>query len=249
MRLVVPAVKPGRGPAHAQIEAGLADAVASRALAPGERLPPERTLAELFGVSRMTVRHALGSLVRRGLVARQVGRGGGTFVAEPKLELAGLAALSDQLRTLGREAGARVLSARELGASSDVAGQLEIARDAPVYEIVRVRLVDGAPVALERGSYPADVFPTLLDAPLTGSLYELFRARYPASVPVRAVERLEAAVARPDEARALGIATGEPLFRVERVAYSAGGRPVELGRDLFRGDRTRVVWETELPAA
>jgi DNA-binding GntR family transcriptional regulator len=36
---------------------------------------------------------------------------------------------------------------------------------------------------------------------------------------------------------------------VERVAYSRAGQPVEFARDLFRGDRTRIVmWTSELPA-
>src|SRR5947209_11974896 len=113
MALRVPHVKPGRGPAHAQIESWLDDAVAAGRLGPGDRLPPERELAERLGVSRMTLRHALDSLARRGLLVRRVGRDGGTFVAEPKLELAGLAGLSDQLRAQGRAAGARVLPATE----------------------------------------------------------------------------------------------------------------------------------------
>ena len=245
MRSAIEPVKRERGPAHVQIEAWVADAVADGRLTPGERLPPERELAGRFAVSRMTVRHALASLQRRGLVARHVGRGGGTFVSEPKLELAGLAALSDQLRALGLEAGARVLSARELPAAPDVARALELRPGAPVYELVRVRLADGAPVALERGAYPTDAFPGLLEQPLDGSLYELFRRRYD-DVPVRAVERLEGAVAGRDEADALGVAPGDPLLRVERVAYGRAGRPLELGRDLFRADRTRVVWESEI---
>ena len=98
MALRVPHVKPGRGPAHAQIETWLEDALAGGKLGPGDRLPPERELAERLHVSRMTLRQALDSLERRGLLARRVGRDGGTFVAEPRIELAGLAALSDQLR-------------------------------------------------------------------------------------------------------------------------------------------------------
>ncbi|MFN2628839.1 MAG: UTRA domain-containing protein [Gaiellaceae bacterium] len=42
------------------------------------------------------------------------------------------------------------------------------------------------------------------------------------------------------------MATGEPVMLVERTAYSASGRALELSHDLFRGDRTRVVWESEL---
>src|SRR5438132_5770084 len=118
MEMTITPVKPGRGPAHAQIEEWLEGAIARGRLAPGDRLPPERELAGKLRVSRMTLRQALASLERRGLVARHVGREGGTFVEEPKLELAGLSALSDQLRDLGLAAGARVLSALERTATA-----------------------------------------------------------------------------------------------------------------------------------
>ena len=65
-------------PAWAQIEAQLAERIESGGLQAGERLPPERELARSLGVSRMTVRQALDTLARRGLVDRGVGRG--TFV-------------------------------------------------------------------------------------------------------------------------------------------------------------------------
>src|SRR3954471_21448061 len=143
MPLRVPHVKPGRGPAHAQIETWLEDALAGGKLGPGDRLPPERELAERVYVSRLPPHPAPCHLDRRGLLARRVGRDGGTFVAEPRIELAGLAALSDQLRARGLAAGARVLSARERGASAG-----EAALGARVFDVVRVRLADGEPVAL-----------------------------------------------------------------------------------------------------
>lgn len=245
MGVQLPSVKRDQGPAHAQIEAWLAEAVAEGRLRAGERLAPERELAGSLGVSRMTLRHALSSLERRGLIVRRVGRDGGTFVAEPKLELTGLAGLSDQLRALGLAAGARVLSATERPASAIEVSPLELEPDALVYEIVRVRLANAEPVALERTSLPAAVFPGLLEQPLERSLYELMRERYD-DVPVRAVERLEAVAAASDEAEALELPPGSPLIRVERVAFGASGRPLELSRDVFRGDRTRVSWESEI---
>jgi GntR family transcriptional regulator len=233
-------VKPGHGPAHAQIEASLERTLDRGALTAGDRLPPERELAERFGVSRMTVRQALGTLEQRGRLRRSKGRHGGTFVAAPKLELAGTSALSDQLRGLGVAVGARVLGALERDAApgEELLGRRVLAID-------RVRLANGEPVALERTAYPADAFPGLLDQPLDGSLYELIRGLYD-EVPVRAVEHLEPALARADEAEALDIEPGAPVMLVERVAYSAGGRPVERSLDVFRGDRTRVVWESEI---
>ena len=67
-------------PAWVQIEEQLTERIEAGRLAPGERIPPERELAEHLSVSRMTVRQALASLAARGLVERGVGRG--TFVRE-----------------------------------------------------------------------------------------------------------------------------------------------------------------------
>ncbi len=188
----------------------------------------------------MTLRQALGALEQQGRLVRNKGRYGGTFVAEPKLELAGTSALSDQLRGLGLAAGAQVLSAVERDAEPD-----EAELGARVYAIERVRLANGEPVALERGAYSVDAFPGLLDGRLDGSLYELIRARYD-DVPVRALERLEPALARDEEAQRLGIDPGAPVMLVDRTAYSAGGSAVERSRDVFRGDRTTIVWEAQI---
>jgi len=65
--------------------------------------------------------------------------------------------------------------------------------------------------------------------------------------PHRARESLEPVTAGVREAEALEVAEGAPLMLVERVAYAQTGQPVEFARDLFRGDRTRIVmWTSEL---
>jgi GntR family transcriptional regulator len=261
-----------RGPGatvHTQIEDWLAGQIAMGALVPGDRLPTEHDLAGWFGVSRMTLRQALAELVRRGLVTKTVGRHGGTFVAAPKLEqdLTTLAGFSEQLRRNGMAAGARVLAARPRPAGPAAAAALRTGPDDPVFEVSRIRLADGKPVALERSLFPADRFPGLLDSPLEGSplegslpplegslpplegsLYELLEVRYGLR-PHRARESLEPVTAGGYEAGALEVAVGAALMLVERVAYDQSGEPFEYARDLFRGDRTRVVmWTSGLAA-
>jgi GntR family transcriptional regulator len=242
-----------RGPGttvHAQIEDWLAELISVGRLGPGDRMPTEQDLAAWLGVSRMTLRHALASLARRGLVTRTVGRKGGTFVAESKLEqdLTTLAGFSEQLRRHGMVAGARVLSAVERPAGPVAAAALELAEGAPLYEVRRVRLGDGKPIALEHSLFPAAVFPGMLQCRLDGSLYELLEAKY-GRRPFRARERLEPVTAGVREAEALEVKEGAALMLVERTAYSDEGLPVEFARDLFRGDRTRLImWTSELPA-
>ena len=218
---------------YARIVAHVEQAIAAGELAPGDRLPAERELAAEHGVSRMTVRQALQTLESRGLLRRAIGRNGGSFVAQPKLErdLGTFSGLSEQLRRQGVAAGARVLSARAAHGS---------------IEIVRVRLADGEPLALERSSFPADRFAGLLALDLTGSLYDLLDEHFDAA-PVRAVERIEPVLADAEEAEVLGLPVGAPLMLVDRTAYDSAGLVVETARDVFRGDRTSIVaWTSEL---
>jgi len=232
-------------PAYAQIEDRVAEAIAAGELKPGDRLPSERELATRLNVSRMTLRQALDSLARRGLVHRTVGRRGGTFVAEPKIErdLNAPAGLTQQLRRQGHRAGAKVVSAEQIRAGRQAADALSIPEGAMTLEVVRLRLSDGEPLALERSIFPADRFPGLLDGPLDGSLYEIFERRYGTRV-ARTVERLEPVIADKHEASLLEGKAGMPLLLVERTAFGENHIPVEWARDLFRGDRTRVIVES-----
>ena len=66
----------------------LAQSIRLGVLVEGDRLPPERELAETFGVSRVTLREAIKALRDAGLVESRRGRGGGTFVAAPRRERA-----------------------------------------------------------------------------------------------------------------------------------------------------------------
>jgi GntR family transcriptional regulator len=233
---------------HGQIEDWLARAIAAGQLSPGDRLPTEHDLAAWLGVSRMTLRHALGELAQRGLVIRAVGRHGGTFVAEPKLDqdVTTLTGFSEQLRRHGMVAGARVLGATEVPAGPAAAAALGLRDGDPVHEVRRIRLADGRPMVLERSQFPVSLFPDLLSCRLDGSLYELLEDRF-GQRPHRAKESFEPVIATVREAEALEVDEGAPLMLVERTAYSRAGLPLEYARDLFRGDRTRVViWTSEL---
>ena len=99
-------------PAHARIERWLTDLIGRGDLVVGDRLPPEGQLAAILGVSRMTLRQALGRLETVGTVQRKPGRMGGTFVDEPKIlcDLTGLAGFTEQMQRNNVRAGARIVS-------------------------------------------------------------------------------------------------------------------------------------------
>ena len=151
-------------PAWVQIEERLADRIESGSLAAGERIPPERDLAEALSVSRMTVRQALASLAARGLVERGVGRG--TFVRETGKvvhDLTRVAGFTADVERQGLAAGARILEATETPAPDQVATALGLEPGAPVVRLQRVRLGGDRPMTLEDSWVPAERFPGLLD--------------------------------------------------------------------------------------
>jgi GntR family transcriptional regulator len=219
-----------------QIEAGMK---------PGDRMPSERELTERFGVSRMTARQALVELENEGYLVRVQGKG--SFVATPKIEqpLATLTSFTEDMRRRGLEAGAEVLQAGEVPAGRRVAQALGIAETAPVFRLERLRLAGGVPMALETSHLDVAYFPNLgaLDFAHV-SLYQILRERYGVRL-VRATQSLEAVPADERQAEILHVREGSPLMLMERVSRDQHGRPVEMVRSYYRGDRYRFVAELQ----
>ena len=228
-------------PAWVQIEEQLTERIEAGRLAPGERIPPERELADYLSVSRMTVRQALASLAARGLVERGVGRG--TFVRESGTvthDLTRFTGFTGQVERSGLQAGSRIIEARQCAAPETVADALGLEAEAPMLRIERVRFGGGLAMTLEDTWLPADRFPGLLERDLGGSIYALMADHYDLG-PVSAMERLEPVAARAHDTEHLGVVEGSPLMLVERTSYAADGTPVEFARDRHRGDRARFV--------
>lgn len=211
---------------------------------PGDRLPAESELAASFGVARMTVRNALEILQFEGLIDRRRGRAGGTFIRcePPLIELTRIDGILPQLREHGVAVESTVLSAQRGAASATVAQALELRVGDPVLNIVRMRAIDGVPALLENSYFPAALFPRLLEADLTRSLYELlgnFENR-----PASKIEEIVTARASAAEKKLMGVTHSLLLLRITRVARDFAGVAVEYSEDLLRSDSTRIQVRT-----
>ena len=232
----------GLGPIAADARTRVLDLIAARELRSGDRVGAERERAESLGVSRSTLRQALGILEGSGVIRRVPGRSGGIFVAGPKVErdLSQIVGVPDLLREQGFTAGSRLVSVSVVPADDKSAAALNLAPGAFVVSIVRIRLADGVPISLEHARLPADKVPGLPERELGGSLYELLEREYGLR-PHEATERIEVMHATTDEAAILGIRLGDALLSVQRTTVDADGVPFEYSHDLFRADRTRIV--------
>jgi GntR family transcriptional regulator len=234
-------------PSHARISAWLLGRVSARKVRPDDKLPPEEELAASLGVSRMTLRQALGSLEQQGWIERRRGRSGGNFIREPQVEvdLTGLPGFTEQMRRLNVRAGSRIVRAHVVKPAAEVAAGLELSRTDDVFEIVRVRSARREPLALEETYLPAQLFPGLLDRSLTGSIYGLMRTHYDLA-PHHAQEWLEPEISSAEHAALLEVEPGSALMLVTRKASTAVGVVVEYARDRYRSDRTRLSLRTGL---
>ncbi len=233
-------------PLHHQVFRDLKAALDSGEWLPGDRLPPERELAERYGCSLITVRHALGELVRDGRIERTRGRG--TFVLPPRIErdIAGTMSFAEEMRRRGLDSATRVVTARIEAAGEAVASLLEIAEDAAVVYLERVRLGGGEPLILEQARLPAERFPGLLAFDLERrSLYDILAERYGTRI-MRARETVEPVMLRRREAELLELPTRSLALQIDGVAHTTDGSAVETARSFVRGDRTRYYLERDV---
>ncbi len=204
----------------------------------GDALPSERELSDTVGISRVTVRKSLDILLREGLLSRR--HGSGTYIA-PRIEqpAALLAGFSADMANRGQAPGSVWLEKATGLPTPDEAMTLGLAPGQAVHRIARVRTADGEPLAIERAVIPAQYLPSLSD--LGASLYAALEAR--GARPVRGLQRLQASLATPQEAKLLSLPAGAAILRIERRGFLANGAAVEFTRSAYRGDRYDFVTE------
>src|SRR3990172_5248384 len=149
-------------PLYDQIERNLRDLIINGKWNPGEVMPSEWELVELYGVSRLTVRRALDELVRQNWLDRK--QGVGTFVPQPVTASISASKLSftEQMRSIGRKPSSQLVNQRETPATAKIARLLRIEEGQSIIEITRVRLADDEPILLETSCLSMNSFPSLV---------------------------------------------------------------------------------------
>ena len=223
-----------RGPRYVQLYRHLAAAISSGALEASSQLPPERDLAELAAVSRVTVRQAVAQLVTEGLLEQR--RGAGTFVrpqpAKMEQSLSALLSFTEYMRARGKTSSSQIIRRGLFLPTPDEQMALGLPNGERVARVDRIRSADGAAIALEYSSLPQDILPD--PDQVQTSLYDILRAA--GCAPMRAVQRINAVNIGPEQARLLHLGEGAAVLRVDRTAYLPSGRPIEYTRGLYRSD-------------
>jgi len=236
----LPASHESANPLYVQLASTIRGLIETGVLRGSEALPSERDLAKATGFSRITVRNAIEDLFREGLLSRR--RGAGTFVS-PQIDqpLSILVGFTEDMKRRGAASKSIVLEKTSGIPSPDEALKLGLFSGDQVVRLSRVRLANGEPLAVENAVVPLSA---VTPEAIGESLYDALRVT--GHRPVRALQRLRAAIADAREAELLDVEVGTPVLHIERRAFLANGRPIEVTRSSYRGDRYDFVAELKI---
>jgi GntR family transcriptional regulator len=206
---------------------------------PGDRLPSEGALARQLGISRSTLREAMGYLESHGLVTRR--HGSGTFVALPPQPVlhAGLEQL-ESLYILAKRVGAaverRTWRVDALPAQPEIAAALELASGAEVARAEMTAALNGVLFAYLTG-YASVEFapPDELASYAGGSLLDFLNEREQLRI-ASCRSEIFSAGANHQAARELDVALGSPLLYLKETQFNETGQPLIYSLNYFRTD-------------
>lgn len=223
-------------PLYVQLMEELETSIRNGVYKPGDKIMTEAEMAKEYGVSLITVRKAVGSLMEKGLVVRKQGKG--TFVTKPKYSrnMKKLQSFTEMCEQMGVKPGAQVLENRLIMADKKVADRLGIEPGSNVVYISRLRLADGEPVQVEKSYFPLK-YAFLLEEDLNnGSMFECLKEKAGAKV-ASSEKMIELCRATAEEAALMDVKKWDYLLFVKSTAYDENGEPMYAGIQLINGDR------------
>lgn len=213
-------------PRYVRVYATLREWINSGKYGPGDQLPTEDEIGQLFAVSRITTRRAIDLLVEDELVFRVHGKG--TFVAANVRDRAGIETIFQRTRTargIANRSRLADIEVVETGADAHVAIDLRIPVHHPVTRITYVRVFRALPVGYVEIHIPVDQARIRPDDIGTRSILELLEQ---AGVGIGAADQLiGATLADPFLAGKLGLSVGVPLLTIKQIVMNRKSQPVE----------------------
>ncbi len=225
-------------PLYTQLIGIVKRSITSGEVSVGQLLPSEAELCQAYGISRNTVRQAIGALEEDGFVVRK--RGKGTFVADPTARRKSVQySFTTEISQLGKTPSSTLVNFDVLPVSPRIREILELGADEKVYCFTRVRNVDGKPLIVETSYYPQTIYPNLTREMLqTHSFYSLLY--HVGVVPFSAEDSYEAVLLGDREAALLDCKNNTPAFFHQRRTTGENGRIYEYTTSYMRADRVKL---------
>lgn len=232
-------------PAYAQLVKILQEQISYGHYRPGDKLPAESKLCHLHNVSPMTVRRAINILVDQGLV--RTSQGLGTFVKP--IEMGSATFSLEELQRLfsSRHTSVKILAAKIVSASNEVAEELSVQSGARIIQIERIISNASQPIFYHSEYIIFDPRRPFVEAELeVTTINGLFNGSGGGCLK-RGSFILEAVILKDEEARHLGAVPGSAGFRLIHHFFDFDDKPVSWGWFLSASERLRFSAEVGSP--
>ena len=204
----------------------------------GHVIPSEPELSKEFNTTRMTVRRAIDALVNEGKLYRVQGRG--TFVSQIEFDKTyKKLGFTSNMLSLGRKPSSKVLFAGICEAVPVIRNHLEAMEDEPLFCLVRMRLADMEPIALERVWLSVKRFPRIAEFDYSDrSLYGVLQHEFGLDLTsTYSKQRISAVTVTGEDAQALFGAKRGVALRIRNVDYDKSYRPFAATDVIYHAAR------------
>ncbi|MDA0129420.1 phosphonate utilization transcriptional regulator PhnR [Vibrio sp. MarTm2] len=224
---------------YVKIKDAIVEQIETGMLAAGEKLPSERKLAEAFDTTRVTLREALSLLESEGRIFREDRRG--WFISRPTLKLDPSVSISfrELSNQQSRQGKTQVLVSKSTLANKYASALMALAPFSDIYQIERVRYLEGRPVCYVVHYVQPAMVPNLLEVDFSMSLTQVYRENYGLSYG-KTQQRITTTGLQGDIAYALNATVGTPALMIECTNYDEQGRIVDASIEYWRHDAVSI---------
>jgi GntR family transcriptional regulator len=221
---------------------------------PGQKIPSERVLSERFGVARMTLRHAIESLILEGKLERRPGSG--TYMSNQCYSLsARCRSFSSEMQSRGLEPGNKLLVVKIISADKVSSSKLRIPLNSKILKFSRLRFGNDIPMAYQTTSIPVSYIGSIENAELEGSLEDLLQNKFGITITTSQTE-ISGDLADQKIAKLLEIPVSTPCLVKETIDMDQRSRSIMWNRTWYNAEQFKIrfdaacnVRESKNPAA
>ncbi|MDX0523573.1 UTRA domain-containing protein [Sinorhizobium medicae] len=214
-------------PLYEQVRREILAGIETGQFAEGSFLPPEPELMARYGVSRITIRRAIGELCGDGRLQRQQGRGTLVMPGKVRQTLVSLSGFSETMDGLGRKASHRILARTDNPDAPAIRARLQAEA---LIRFDRLLEDDGRPMTLETLWFDAARFPDVVETVAAGGSFFAALRDKAGIEPAHAERQIDVNLASASERAILSVSAAQPVYRIEKIVTDAEGRPLALSQ-------------------
>lgn len=226
---------PNNKPLYLQLKETLIERIKSGDYLENDVIPGERTLAEMYNVSRTTVRKCIGILVEEGYITRSNGRL--IVMNDRKIShrLGDLLGIRGELLEISNKIRVIELFKGYETVHYEVKRYLELGNINKVYKFVRLFIVEDKPILVNYSYIAPDKGKLIEDIDLNDTVIYTYLESCGYKISY-AEQKISSGVCTTKQSKDLDYAEGNPILVRKRTTYLEGGSPIIYDENIYRGD-------------